>query len=134
MEWPPVRYVNCAATPLHPGLCSDHMLIDRGNGSKEPGAKAAKREPRNRWHAVAIVPGATRCQAAEAAKGRRFLSIAAPTLPLRECDVAACTCKYRHHEDRRGAPRRSEEARGGGLRSRTGNVDRRNSRGRRETD
>jgi hypothetical protein len=109
------------------------MLIDRGNSPKEPVAKVAKREPRNRWHAVTILPGATHCQAAEAAKGRRFLSTEAPILPLRECDAAACTCKYRHHEDRRGAPRRSEEARGGGLRSRTG-FDRRNSRGRRETD
>jgi hypothetical protein len=109
------------------------MLIDRGNGPKEPGAKAPKREPRNRWHAVAIVPGATHCQAAEAAKGRRFLSSQAPILPLRDCDIASCSCKYRHHEDRRGAPRRSEENRSGGLRSRTG-VDRRNSRGRRETD
>jgi hypothetical protein len=109
------------------------MLVDRGNGPKEPGAKPAKREPRNRWHAVAIVPGATRCQAAEAIKGRRFLSTEPPILPLRECDAAACTCKYRHYEDRRGTPRRSEEAGGKGLRSRTG-VDRRNSRGRRETD
>src|SRR5580698_6811569 len=104
------------------------MLIDRGNGPKEPGAKVAKREPRNRWHAVAIVPGATHCGAAEAAKGRRFLSTEAPILPLRKCDAAACNCKYRHHEDRRGAPRRSEEARGGGMRSRSG-TDRRNSRG-----
>lgn len=109
------------------------MLIDRGNGSKEPGAKATKRESRNRWHAVTILPGATHCQAAEAARGRRFLSTEAPFLPLRECDAAACTCKYRHYQDRRGSPRRSEEVRAGGLRSRDG-VDRRNSRGRRETD
>jgi hypothetical protein len=115
------------------GYVADRMLIDRGNSSKEPGAKPAKREPRNRWHAVTILPGATRCQAAEAAKGRRFLSSEAPILPLRACDAAACTCKYRHYEDRRGSPRRSEEARAGGLRSRDG-VDRRNSRGRRETD
>ena len=109
------------------------MLIDRGNGPKEPGAKPAKSQPRNRWHAVAIVPGATHCKAAEAAKGRRFLSTEAPILPLRGCDAAACKCKYRHYEDRRDAPRRSEEAQGAGMRSRTG-ADRRNSRGRRETD
>lgn len=110
------------------------MLIERGNGPKEPAGKAAKpgKQPRNRWHAVAIVPGPGHCKAAEAAKGRRFLSAEAPLLPLRECDVAACTCKYRHHEDRRGPPRRSEET-GGGLRTRDG-TDRRNNRGRRETD
>jgi len=133
MEYPKASYVNFAATPLQPGLCSECMLIDRGNGPKEPAAKVAKREPRNRWHAVAILPGATHCQAAEAAKGRRFLSTEAPILPLKKCDAAACTCKYRHYEDRRGAPRRAEEAGKGGLRSRTG-ADRRNSRGRRETD
>jgi hypothetical protein len=113
------------------------MLIDRETSPKEPAAKApktTKREPLNRWHAIAIVLGPNRCQAAEAAKGRRFLSKEAPILPLRECDTAACTCKYRHYEDRRGTPRRSEEARGGGMRSRTGSTDRRNSRGRRETD
>jgi hypothetical protein len=109
------------------------MLIERGNGPKDPGAKPAKREPRNRWHAVAIVPGATHCQAVEAIKGRRILSSEAPILPLPKCDVAVCKCKYRHHEDRRGEPRRSEEAQGAGMRSRDG-VDRRNSRGRRETD
>jgi hypothetical protein len=110
------------------------MLIDGENSPKEPAAKAAKREPRNRWHAVTILPGATRCQAVEAAKGRRYLSKEAPILPLRECDAAVCKCKYRHYQDRRGTPRRSEEARGGGMRSRTGTDDRRNSRGRRETD
>lgn len=109
------------------------MLIERGNGPKEPGAKPAKRESRNRWHAVAIVPGATHCQAVEAIKGRRILSSEAPILPLRECDVAACKCKYRHHDDRRDGPRRTEEAQAGGMRSRT-SADRRNSRGRRDTD
>jgi hypothetical protein len=109
------------------------MLIERGNGPKEPAAKPGKREPRNRWHAVAIVPGAGHCKAAEAAKARRFLSSEAPLLPLRDCDVAACRCKYRHHEDRRGPPRRAEEAEAGGLRSRSG-VDRRTNRGRRTSD
>jgi hypothetical protein len=109
------------------------MLIERGN-TKEPGGKPAKsgKRPHNRWHAVAIVPGAGCCKAAESAKGRRFLSSEAPLLPLRTCDVAACTCKYRHHEDRRGTPRRSEEA-GGNQRSRA-TTERRSNRGRRETD
>ncbi|MGA2396600.1 MAG: hypothetical protein ABSG30_00845 [Steroidobacteraceae bacterium] len=108
------------------------MLIDRGNGPKDSAGKQTKsaQQPRNRWHAVVIVPGAGHCKAAESAKGRRFLSAEAPLLPLRECDAAACTCKYRHHEDRRGASRRSEEARG---RQRAG-TDRRSNRGRRETD
>src|ERR1700677_1514502 len=110
------------------------MLIERGNTPKEPVGKPTKsgKQPRNRWHAVAILPGAGSCKAAEQAKGRRFLSTEAPLLPLRTCDAAACTCKYRHHEDRRAAPRRSEEA-GVSQRSRAP-TERRSSRGRRETD
>jgi hypothetical protein len=107
------------------------MLIERGNSAGGKAAKSGK-QARNRWHAVAIVPGAGSCKAAESAKGRRFLSSEAPLLPLRACDVAACTCKYRHHEDRRGSPRRSEEA-GGSPRSKA-TTERRNSRGRREAD
>jgi hypothetical protein len=109
------------------------MLIERGN-TKEPVGKPTKsgKQPRNRWHAVAILPGAGCCKAAESARGRRFLSTEAPLLPLRACDVGACTCKYRHHEDRRGTPRRSEEA-GGSQRSRAP-TERRSNRGRRETD
>jgi len=107
------------------------MLIERGNSPKEPAGKSGK-QPRNRWHAVAIVPGAGHCKAAESAKGRRFLSAEAPLLPLRECNAAACTCKYRHHDDRRGAPRRSDEA-GGAKRARAA-AERRSHRGRRETD
>jgi hypothetical protein len=110
------------------------MLIERGNTPKGPVGKPTKsgKQPRNRWHAVAIVAGARSCKAAESAHGRRFLSTEAPLLPLRACDAAACTCKYRHHEDRRGVPRRSEEA-GGSPRSRA-TTERRGHRGRRETD
>jgi hypothetical protein len=110
------------------------MLIERGNSPKEPEGKPTKsgKQPRNRWHAVAIVPGAGHCKAAESAKGRRFLSTEAPLLPLRDCDAVACICKYRHHDDRRGAPRRSEESRGT-QRVRV-SAERRGNRGRRETD
>ena len=33
--------------------------------------------------------------------GRRFLATAAPKLPLPECNVLDCNCRFAHHEDRR---------------------------------
>jgi len=44
------------------------------------------------------------------AKTRRFLSLEAPRFPLPGCShPARCDCLYRHHEDRRAGPRRSDE-------------------------
>lgn len=106
------------------------MLIETGNSPGERASKPGKRDPRNRWHAVSVVPGSRACKAAEALKGQRFLSKEAPQLPLPQCDTAECRCKYRHYEDRRGPPRRAES---GAPASRT-TTDRRRSRGRRETD
>ena len=56
----------------------------------------------NPYHAVSIEPGARACAAARAAENKRFLSSAAPMLPLRECTHSlACQCRYVHHQDRR---------------------------------
>lgn len=57
--------------------------------------------PPSPWHAVAIQPGPKRCEAAHGLLGRRFLSREAPKLPLAGCDEAECSCRYRHHADRR---------------------------------
>lgn len=60
----------------------------------------------NPWHAVAIVPAATCCQAAQEASGRRFLSSdKPPKLPLADCSRETCACSYRHYADRRMAKR-----------------------------
>jgi hypothetical protein len=118
------------------------MLIETRNSPGETPAKPAKppkltkpvnsatRVPRNRWHAVTIVPGAGHCKAVEPCKGRRILSREAPRLPLAECDARECRCKYRHYADRRSGPRRGDA---GGPASRE-SRERRQSRGRRETD
>jgi hypothetical protein len=129
METLNATYVKSRAASSRGGLIFDHMLIETGNGPGEPSSKGAKRSPNKRWHAVAIVPGAGACQAAESCRGRRFLSIEAPHLPLPECNTAQCRCKYRHYEDRRGPPRRGEMKRA----SRAA-EERRQTRGRRETD
>lgn len=94
------------------------------------------KEPRegnaNPWHAVSVLPCAGACHAAQEAFGLRYLSKTAPTLPLVGCDVAACTCRYRHHDDRRQAPRRSGDiwSFGGSFKG----PERREKRGRRASD
>jgi hypothetical protein len=90
---------------------------------------------RLRFHAVSIVPGKQCCAQVQAVQGVRLLSAEAPRLPLVGCTMGpTCQCRYQHHEDRRGGPRRS------GLRSpmsgqwvATGG-DRRRSGGRRDSD
>jgi hypothetical protein len=84
------------------------------------------------WHAVAIAAPASACAAAQACKGKRFLSRDAPQLPLAECDTTQCECKYRHFPDRRGPPRRHDE-KGAAPQVRDKN-NRRISRGRRPVD
>jgi hypothetical protein len=54
------------------------------------------------YRAVAIKYSENACDAAKAMTGRRFLSNAAPRLPLPECDFLECRCQFAHHDDRRG--------------------------------
>jgi len=69
--------------------------------------------PRKTWHAVSIAPKGASCEAALAMRGARFLSAEAPRLPLAQCTTPkSCICAYKHHEDRRGQPRRKDEAMG----------------------
>lgn len=66
------------------------------------------------YHAVAIKYSENACDAAKAMTGRRFLSNAAPRLPLPECDFLECRCQFAHYKDRRaGRDRRSPFARAG---------------------
>ena len=65
-------------------------------------AKSAARADDNRaFHAVAIEYSDKACDAAKAMTGRRFLSNAAPRLPLPECDLLECRCRFVHFKDRR---------------------------------
>jgi hypothetical protein len=77
------------------------------------------------YHAVSISIEKKACEAAKAMTGRRFLSDAAPLLPLRDCDVADCRCKFTHHADRREKKdRRSPFAPGGYSANPTGTHER----------
>jgi hypothetical protein len=70
------------------------------------GTKGTGKTPKS-FHAVAVLPGSIACRSALKLAGDRFLSAEAPTLPLPECDIAKCTCRYAHFEDRRHMQRRS---------------------------
>ena len=103
-------------------------FIDRFAGPRKPQrTQSAKGEPAkghsskgeapvrraSPWHAVSIVTKNPNCEAVRALRGRRFLSASAPHLPLPDCTVRNyCACAYKHHEDRRGPPRRKDEAAG----------------------
>ena len=53
------------------------------------------------YHAVSIKFDGNACAAAKAMEGRRFLSSAAPRLPLPDCKGLECRCHFIHHKDRR---------------------------------
>lgn len=84
------------------------FLRQRNQTKDEPSTAEEKRADHVAYHAVSIKFDANACDAAKAMAGRRFLSSAAPRLPLAECKALECRCRFAHHEDRRsGKDRRS---------------------------
>jgi hypothetical protein len=59
----------------------------------------------NPYHAVSIEPREKCCLAVESIQSQRFLSDDAPGLPLPDCSVSDCRCKYIHFADRRSGAR-----------------------------
>ena len=95
-----------------------------------------RRRKNTAWHAVSIRFEENACSAAHAMAGRRFLATAAPRLPLPDCDVLECKCRFIHHDDRRsGKDRRTPFGPAGRL-SATGKfeADQRSGRDRRKSD
>ncbi len=89
------------------------------------------------YHAVSIRFEANACDAAKAMTGRRFLASTAPRLPLPECNVLECRCRFAHHDDRRsGKDRRSPFGARGYSPSGSGSFEheRRGGAGRRKDD
>jgi len=73
----------------------------RQNRAESTAKSAAKPDDNSAFHAVAIKCSDKACDAAKAMTGRRFLSNAAPRLPLPECDLLECRCRFVHYKDRR---------------------------------
>ena len=72
-----------------------------GSADRRAGIRPATSEATTAYHAVSIKYSANACAAAKELDSRRFLSGAAPRLPLRDCDVLECNCRFVHHKDRR---------------------------------
>ena len=92
------------------------FVRSRRKSGSEQAVPATPRNTRNRteFHAVSIRFESNACKAARQMEGRRFLSTAAPRLPLPDCDVLECNCRFIHHKDRRtGRDRRSPFGAGG---------------------
>ncbi len=73
--------------------------------ARESGRPVEHRRIGNPFHAVSIETGVRACSAANQLQGMRFLSSAAPMLPLQGCGMATCQCRYVHHNDRRNSQR-----------------------------
>ena len=75
------------------------------------------------FHAVSIRFVQSACTAAKEMDGKRFLSSAAPRLPLPDCDVLECKCKFVHHKDRRDGDDRRSPFHGGISSSSSGEYE-----------
>ncbi len=100
---------------------------------KEKQRLAGVRSASHIFHGVGVVSGESpQCAKARAIASERFLSEEAPLLPLSGCEnPQACTCTYRHFEDRRTDLRRESDE---GLPIKDHPENARNGFGRRVTD
>ena len=79
------------------------ILIRRRGEPAESRPKSSLRPKADtkEYHSVSIILSENACAAAEKLSGSRILATTAPKLPLPECDVPECTCRFEHHRDRR---------------------------------
>ncbi|NCF14390.1 MAG: hypothetical protein GWP62_03715 [Gammaproteobacteria bacterium] len=80
------------------------FVRNRGKAEEKQQPTSLKDTGNTAYHAVSIKFDKNACQAAKDMEGRRFLSSAAPRLPLPDCSGLECRCHFVHHKDRR-APR-----------------------------
>jgi len=86
------------------------LFVRRRGQSKQPPEPAKPKDTGGTaYHAVSLkIDAQHACDAAKEMTGRRFLSNAAPRLPLAGCNSIECRCRFTHHKDRRtGKDRRS---------------------------
>jgi hypothetical protein len=109
------------------------LLVRRRNasGSEQPQSAAPPVGHKStEFHAVSIRFESNACKAAREMEGRRFLSTAAPRLPLPECDVLECNCRFMHHKDRRAGRDRRSPFGPGGIGGGTGRYEQEQRKGR----
>ena len=91
------------------------VVRNKGSGSKpqSPAARPVKAAATSEFHAVSIRFHSSACSAAKSLDGKRFLSSAAPRIPLTDCDVLECKCRFVHYSDRREGDDRRNPYRAG---------------------
>jgi hypothetical protein len=116
-------------------------LRRRRNASAVPALPDAEKsgetdDGSRQYHSVSITPGLHQCAAVKDLAGVRIVSAEAPPLPLPDCDIDECSCRYQHHDDRRVAGDRRSPFTGGGAWQLIGDPDKdqRSGRDRREDD
>jgi len=87
------------------------LRVRKGARDESPRPSTSIGATTSAHHAVSINFSSNACKAARELAGRRFLAAAAPKLPLADCNVLECNCRFIHHKDRRlGKDRRSSFA------------------------
>jgi len=100
------------------------LLRKRREGLPNPSSSQLRPKSANtQFHAVSIKYAGRTCDAAKNMSGRRFLATAAPKLPLPECDILDCSCRFAHHEDRRSRNDRRSPFGPGGSSGTTGSFN-----------
>ena len=97
-------------------------LRQRGEKAK-PAEPAVDDSTKSAYHAVSIKYDTNACAASQKMSGRRFLSSEAPRLPLPECDVSECNCRFAHHQDRRSSRDRRSPFAASGFGGGTGSYE-----------
>ena len=113
------------------------LFIRRRAASKDKSKPAPKaRDKNSAYHAVSIKFTGNVCRAAREMEGRRFLSSAAPRIPLPDCDNLDCSCRFAHHQDRRARQDRRSPFGPGGVGGGTGKYaqEQREGKDRRKSD
>jgi hypothetical protein len=110
------------------------FVRSRSSTKKTLDPEASKPRENTAFHAVSIKFDAQACEAAKMMSGRRFLSNAAPRLPLPDCNALECRCRFAHHKDRRVAKDRRSPFGAAGQPGGTGSYEkeRRENRDRRK--
>ena len=91
------------------------------------------------FRCTSIKAAGNACDAAKEIECKRYLHSEVPSLPLADCDVAKCDCRYTHHDDRRATDedRRAIAGLSAELYAESGKTERRaeaKGRGRRKED
>jgi hypothetical protein len=74
--------------------------VARANGRANGKTRGSQPAP---FQAVEVRRGISACQAAIDLEGQRFLASESPTLPLPDCDLSKCECRFKKFSDRRTA-------------------------------